>query len=188
MSGRVLASSLQTLPERGRRLGARRGHGRCHLCTPFSVAASALKWVLQLCLPGGVGLTLPFTKPTVKHNLFLQVVDRSLSSSVPAHQLSHAATRELNIWQAGNIIFKKRKRKRRKGRYSYLILLGTGPVLDFHSLIESSQLPSRAGAVLTRFTNKESRGRREGEGNYIFRHLINRRGQTRALSPTTHIC
>ena len=68
-------------------LGAWCGHGECHLCTLFSVAASASKWelrwaVLQLCLPGGVGLTIPFTKPTRNHNLFLQVAACSNAGSL----------------------------------------------------------------------------------------------------------
>ena len=63
-------------------LGVRCGHGEHHLCTLFSVAASASKWeshgaFLQLCLPGDGGLTIPFTKPTLNHSLCLQVVAHS---------------------------------------------------------------------------------------------------------------
>lgn len=65
---------VSTLPERGRKLGAQHGHRGGHLCTPFSVAVSALKWsyvgLFQVCLTdGGVGLTMPFIKPTQKRGL-----------------------------------------------------------------------------------------------------------------------
>lgn len=61
-----------------------------------------------------------------------------------------------------------------------------GSILDFHSFIEYSQLPSRVGAVMTLISQiKKVGGWRAGEGNY---HLINRRGQTKALNSSRHVC
>lgn len=72
---------FQTLPGQGTLRGAHHGHGGCHLWVPLLSGCFSpkveVRWGLQLCLAGGVGLRIPFTKPTPKRDLFWQVLAHS---------------------------------------------------------------------------------------------------------------